>query len=1786
MRKGPGAIRRTLWFAALFAAVIALPLLAAITPTPPTVSVFPTQTTGPITLDFTFGTTSAAGTGTVIDAGTPAGATTVPAPITYSYAANATTARTTFQFAVGAGTLPGTYTVTLRDASNNAGTATITLIVNTPSFVPSAAPNPVTLTIGGSSQPVTVSTTPDPGFNSRITYSFSGFPNFINTGPAQVVGPPYSPVTFTFALGAGAAPGTYPGTLSGSYTDASGLPQTKSVPFTVVVQQPDIAASFSTPSVSLCDGGAAVSNAINLTPVNGYSGTPRLSFVSVPAGINITPATPTAAAMPPGQSIPFTIRASGASSGSQIITLNVSDPAAGINKNINLIVNVTPPDFTPSVAPNAINLVAGGGGQSLTASIAPNACFNAANVIVTPSGQPPGITFTPANTAISAPAYSPVNFIAQAAANVAPGTYPVTFTFTSSSGATKTVSVTINVAATPDFRLSVSPSVVSLTVGQSTTITVSASGVNGFTGVVNVASPSTPDFTFTPAQFSIPSGGSQSVTITAVATAPPSSTLAFTGTAAGIAGTRTANITINVTAAPDFALTVTPPSITVAQASSQTVSVAATAINGLSSPIAVTATPSPGVTVTPSTFTLGPGGAPQSVTVTIGANAAAGGSSVVFTGTAVGVTHTATLNITIGLRPDFALAVTPPAVSIPVQGSSTVVVSVIGSNAFTTPVAIIGAAPAGVTLTPASFTVTPGLTQSVRIDVGSVAAGAATVRFTGTAAGLTHSADLLLTILPPRPVVTSVAPPAVATGVVSQVIRVTGLNFAPGARISVANPGVRIENVSVLSPQVADVTLSVLAEAAPGATPLTLTNPDGGTAAANLLVYPHGSIAAPLGVTSAAIVFPAEGTIVAPGENVFPRGVLATTGTGTIVGVWKFDGVAFDRFVVNAGGGMPAEVRTHIPVPIAFAGGHKLELQVESPQFAVSPALNIVMGIASVSRLTLLAPRDGTVIGGRPPIFRWSLVPNSSGYAVEIENNPLPRRFRVAEAEWQPDVRTLQQLTPGIHRWRVRAIFVGETEGEPTEWQRFAILPQHVDLTLERDGALVRWRGGIAGLLYRVDVLDRSGQTVFSALTAASQYAIPASVPIPAGGSIRVTAFGPGGITLGTSAPVNVAARIAREFVLVQQRPSVTSRQPADGSKVTTTQPRITAGWSTAVRPEDVSMMLDQTDVTSVANVAPTSIAYDALLPLTPGIHTVRLSLAGAVTTWSFEVVETAGVGAEAKPVAPEAPGEQKPAGVPLRTDWAVTPVGTLTVISGSGPGDDARLQLSAQTDLAGGTGSAKVTGDMSAKHALSNPHNTIQESRNWLTQFGRVFGDYKGETKIGYAVPDFVDQSELMSTGVARGGVEARVHFPLVIADAWETFGNKPAGVVAGNFGPKQTIRAFALQTETNPKWDFRMVGYHVHDDPGFNSAGGIGKAVGLFAKYIFDPKLTVLVEAARGRFDPNLGSAAGRRQGSALRLDLTGVAGTFSYILNLRRTEANYVNPANRGFTPGGVPDRTGANLSLTKVINTTSISLQLRTLRDGNSSGAILPRNRENGGTLAITTSLGTRATLALGGNWTTDRGAGNPSLSLPNLDRQQSGVNATVTETAGRFMLSQTLTSQKLSDRVNPISDTTVTAGTLTFGGAVTAVVNLSAVLSGTRSAGSSAVGTTDQTLLSLQPSFMLPRAITFQPRANYTRSKNDLTNSESRSEQYQGLLMWVPTQWNSMVSVQVSADASRNRTTGQVLPSKFIHRYVGTLSLRWGAGNGASMNGTTVVAAPTNVATTNTNNPSTTATVSH
>src|SRR6185369_3092924 len=125
---------------------------------------------------------------------------------------------------------------------------------------------------------------------------------------------------------------------------------------------------------------------------------------------------------------------------------------------------------------------------------------------------------------------------------------------------------------------------------------------------------------------------------------------------------------------------------------------------------------------------------------------------------------------------------------------------------------------------------------------------------------------------------------------------------------------------------------------------------------------------------------------------------------------------------------------------------------------------------------------------------------------------------------------------------------------------------------------------------------------------------------------------------------------------------------PADGSTVQNAQPHITAEWKGAAKPADVMLLVDNTDLTAVATVTPTSIAYDSLIALAPGPHSVALSVAGNITRWTFNVEGAEGAASTTAPAAQP------------RGDWVIAPLGTLTLVRQAT--NEAHTQFSALTDL------------------------------------------------------------------------------------------------------------------------------------------------------------------------------------------------------------------------------------------------------------------------------------------------------------------------------------------------------------------------------------------------------------------------------------------------------------------------------------------------------------------------
>jgi len=458
-----------------------------------------------------------------------------------------------------------------------------------------------------------------------------------------------------------------------------------------------------------------------------------------------------------------------------------------------------------------------------------------------------------------------------------------------------------------------------------------------------------------------------------------------------------------------------------------------------------------GVTISPDPALLNaPGYAPVTLTVQVAASVPVGTYPLTISFTpSAGAVRTLPMTLTVTPAPDFTLTVSPANLQVVAGDSVTATAAISPLNGFTGIAAVTVLPVTGLTVQPSQFQVPAGSSQVVTIQTTTATApGSRVLHFAASAPGVPgeKAASLVVQVLPPPPVITGVAPPALATGTSGVVVRLAGREFRPGAVITSAAPGLVVTRSQVISSTLAEATLTCSGDVAPGAYDLRLTNVDGTSTAqgGTVLVYPASSLAAPLGVTAAAVVFPRPYTVVAADTPIFPRALLATTGSGMVVGSWLLDGIPFDQFAVPVAGGMPAPVEAKVPIPVTWSGEHRLELVIERPQhLAVEPVV-VVMALDSRSGLTLLGPGDGEVVRtGDSPVFRWSLVPGASGFELEIhcQDQESPRRIRLSAAFWRATPRELAECGPGEHRWRVRAVFPGEVRGEPTTWRRLLVEP-------------------------------------------------------------------------------------------------------------------------------------------------------------------------------------------------------------------------------------------------------------------------------------------------------------------------------------------------------------------------------------------------------------------------------------------------------------------------------------------------------------------------------------------------------------------------------------------------------------------------------------------------------------------------------------------------------------------------------------------------------------------------
>ncbi len=301
---------------------------------------------------------------------------------------------------------------------------------------------------------------------------------------------------------------------------------------------------------------------------------------------------------------------------------------------------------------------------------------------------------------------------------------------------------------TPDFALSAAPATLTVMPGSSGTSTVTVRPLNGFTGSVALSATGLPpgvSATFTPTSTT----GTSTLTIAAPANAAATTAaVTITGTSGALSHATTLDLTIGTAVQPDFTIALVPPSLSLAQGSSGTVTINISRIQAFAGSVALSASGLPaGVTASfsPTSVT----GTSSTLTLTASGSAAVGPASVTVTGTSGTLVHGAALALTVTTTNpgDFAVTASPASVAINRGASGTSTISIARTGGFTGAVALTASGlPAGVTasFSPASVT---GTSSTLTLAASSSAAtGPATVTVTGTSGSLSHAVPISLTV--------------------------------------------------------------------------------------------------------------------------------------------------------------------------------------------------------------------------------------------------------------------------------------------------------------------------------------------------------------------------------------------------------------------------------------------------------------------------------------------------------------------------------------------------------------------------------------------------------------------------------------------------------------------------------------------------------------------------------------------------------------------------------------------------------------------------------------------------------------------------------------------------------------------------------------------------------------------------------------------------------------------------------------------------------------------------------
>jgi hypothetical protein len=1210
----------------------------------------------------------------------------------------------------------------------------------------------------------------------------------------------------------------------------------------------------------------------------------------------------------------------------------------------------------------------------------------------------------------------------------------------------------------------------------------------------------------------------------ATSAATPGGTYPLTLTTSPDVGAGVGLLTL-VVQAPTFDASISPVPLSLAWGGSAPVTVTTIAGGGFSSPVTYSFGGFPAGISTGAPQTVGAPYPPATFTFSVAPRTQPGTYSGSLTATwTVAAPQTRTFPMTVVVQqPTVTAAFTPPMLALVDGGPSaqSMLGLTPGAGYSGTPSLSWGPLPAGITVAPATPT-SPALPPAQSVAFTFAAKGATVgphnlaLRVTDAGAGIDVTATIVLNVSPPYDAAISVAPPSVmlsAGGTANLVVNATGLNGFTGTLDVVAPslPSLTFSPASftIRAGESKPVAIQASANAPPGFLSGTFVATAAGitgqrTATVSITITPR-----PPEITSAtppALTAGTVGTVVRlTGVNFRAGAVVTFTPAGPVVTSAAVKSETLAEIVVTT----PPETKS---------GTYRVDLRnpdgtstAQGTRVIVCPpsTLGAALGVPTAA---IVFPRPWTAISGDERVRpRAVLATTGIGTIVgtwRLDGIPFDQ-FAIAVSGGLPVEVEAKMPIPLSSAGEHRLELVIE---QP---QRLTTEPVPVILTVEShsrlrviapDSAVVR---GDSRPLVR-----------WSLVPGASGYEVeidPESSPWPVRVRVSASEWRPDGEVVAAIGAGTHRYRVAAVF------------------------PGEVRGEPTAWRPLVVA---NEQASSSAARVRPDRrVASPRLFR---NVHLVAFSVGSLLSNDQEPEV---------------AVGQEESAARTNTGQFAILGSASETDENEHVWGDAARLQWTGYTEILDESFAFKGTGDISGRKDLDPEYDTASESRAWQFELGAIQSGFREELRAGYSPPEFLDQSEFLSAGLARGGALAKITTPVGAFSYYDTFYDEAAGA-ASAYELSQQVRGAGWEAPAAANLGLlRVFGLQSRDTGDDSLSKSEADSVGLLWRKSFSPAASLVVEGAWGSLEA---TGSDDLDGVGVHVGLDGMSGTLTYAFNFRSVDAGLVNPANLGLTPGAVPDRIGGDLTLGKAFGARTLSMNLRRQQSGSLADGSGVDVTEDSGGIAFMTPLGAASSMMLSSSLTTISCDGDLEQFLPGTDRTMVVVGVSFSETVGRFSLSQSLGWQDVMDDVTPAFDQTVTTGSLTFAGTAGAILSMTAMLAGTRSESAPPVGVTDLLMATLQPTLRWAGpGISITPVASFTRIDSELGGT-SDTEQYQVVAAWSPSWWNSLVNAQIAADWFRTSMEGFPTPS-FQRRVVASVVLRWGRSWAPASPGTAPVA---------------------